>query len=176
MTQTATSLPGIADHFKRNLITDTARRLKETHGRLKMYSSEQVFDAVSAAKFPVAWTGWAVAVFCTPPEFTAFCERTGVTADYNNTRLDALRFLDKPVAPVKATLAAAAGAAAIAVTPSSASSGDQKDDRSGSIFDVVEIASDVVDLAGGAADVVGSVASTAVDVVGGLFEALDIFS
>ena len=179
MSPSTSALPVIADHFKRNLITDTARRLAAEHGRLKMYSADQVRGAVKAAGFPMAWVGWAAAVFCTNAEFADFCTATGLQADYNNTRLDALRFFERPSSgatpSAMTTVAGVAGVAALASGAAFAGNDDEHNERSSALLDSAEVIVDATDLAGSAVEVVGSVASTALDVVGSVFETLDIF-
>lgn len=149
--------PAIADSFKRNIIAETATRLAATHGRRKMYSSAEVQAAMTAARFPAAWTVWGVAVFCTDAEFGDFCAAQGLTANYNNTRLDALRFLDKP-APTGSVAAKPAIAAGAALTSAVVVAGPYEKKNESALSSVAD-----------AADVV-------VDVVGGIFDALDIFS
>lgn len=158
MDQPAKELPHITDRFKRSIVSETAMRLAAKHGRLKMYSSGQVAEAMSAANFPAAWTGWVVAVFCTGPEFNDYCAAQGLNADYSNTRLDMLQFVDKPQAKVSggAFAATAAGVAGLAAGSALAGTDGTKDDDSNS----------------GLADA----ADLAVDVVGGVFDVLDIFS
>ena len=152
---TAKELPHIADRFKRSIISETAMRLAAKHGRLKMYSSAQVAAAMSAANFPAAWAGWAVAVFCTGPEFNDFCAAQGLSADYNNTRLDVLRFVDKPQASGSGGAFAVAGAAAL-VSGAALAGADDDQKNSGSSA--------------------GDAAEAVIDVVGGVFDVLDIFS
>ena len=124
MDQSAKELPHIADRFKRSIVSETALRLAAKHGRLKMYSSGQIAEAMSAANFPAAWTGWVVAVFCTGQEFNDYCAAQGLNADYNNTRLDMLRFVDKPQAKISGgALATTAMAGVAGLAPSAAISG-----------------------------------------------------
>ena len=159
MDQPAKELPHIADRFKRSIVAETALRLAAKHGRLKMYSSGQIAEAMSAANFPAAWTGWVVAVFCTGPEFNDYCAAQGLNADYNNTRLDMLRFIDKPQAkPSGGALAATAVAGFAGLAAGSAlteTDGEKDDDSNGGLADAADLA---------------------VDVVGGVFDVLDIFS
>ena len=156
------NLPNIADHFKRNIIAETATRLAATHGRHKMFSAAEVAAVMQAAKFPAGWAGWGVAVFCTNAEFGDFCAAQGLNADYNTTRADALRFLDKPpsrvpdVAIAAGAMAATTGAATLTAGAALAGTGDQKDGKPDS----------------GLADA----ADLAADVAGGIFDMLDIFS
>lgn len=150
------NLPDIADRFKRSIITETATRLAATHGRRKMYSAVEVRAAISAAELPDAWTGWAVAVFCTDNEFADFCASQGLTADYKTTRADVLRFLPKP-APVVSPSALAAVAATGAVATGAAAATDET-----SAVAIAKTLLDVVDTAG--------------DIVGTIFDVLDIFS
>ena len=145
------NLPAIADRFKRSIISETAMRLAAAHGRRKMYSAAEVQAVMNAANFPAAWAGWNVAVFCTGPEFEDYCTKEGLTADYAATRTEMLKFLDKPLV----TPAMAAGAAVAAV---GLGAGAQALAASG------ELALEVADLADDASDVVG-----------GLFDVLQIF-
>jgi hypothetical protein len=150
------NLPSIADHFKRNLISETATRLTAAHGRRKMYSAAEVQSAMQAAKFPAGWAAWGVAVFCTNAEFEDFCAAQGLSADYNQTRADALRFLDKPQPSSvanPATLGVAAGAATLTAGAALADSSGKKADNSGS--GIGDAAAAVVDVVGGIVDVLG---------------------
>jgi hypothetical protein len=145
------NLPNIADRFKRSIISETAMRLAATHGRRKMYSSAEVVEAMGKANFPAGWAGWGVAVFCTNAEFADYCAAQGLTADYNNTRLDALRFLDRPQPKAAAPLAAAGAALGAGAAAASTS------------------------LTNDEAELLVDAAEVAVDVVGGIFDVLDIF-
>lgn len=143
------NLPNIADRFKRSIISETAMRLAATHGRRKMYTSAEVVEAMGKANFPAGWAGWGVAVFCTNAEFADYCAAQSLTADYSNTRFDALRFLDKPqpaatAAAVGAALGAGAATAGTSLT----------NDEAERLVDAAEVA---------------------VDVAGGIFDVLDIF-
>jgi hypothetical protein len=145
------NLPAISDRFKRSIIAETAMRLAAAHGRRKMYSAAEIQAAMAAANFPAAWAGWTVSVFCTGPEFDDYCAKHGVTADYAATRSEMLKFLDKPLV----TPAMAAGAVVAAV---GAGAGAQ------ALAASVDLAAEVADLADDASDVVG-----------GLFDVLQIF-
>jgi hypothetical protein len=140
-------LPAISDRFKASIINEAALRLASTHGRRKIYSAVEVGAAMQAAHFPAQWTGWAVALFCTDNEFARFCAQHGIDADYQATRTDVLRFLDRPGPKAAGTTGAvAAGGAA-----------------SGA---------DIPEGLAGMADTAGEVA----DIAGEIFDALDIFS
>ena len=146
-------LPVLVDRFKRSIIAETAMRLASAHGRRKMYSADEVKAAMGAAHFPAAWAGWAVAVFCTGAEFADYCGKQGVSADYQATRTEAMKFIDRPLAPA-AGVAGAAAAAGLAASPANSSDNPSTADLAGDALVVAE---------------------TGVDVVGGLFEILGIF-
>jgi len=136
----ATLLPAIADRFKRSIISETALRLNAAHGRRKMYSADEVRAAMATAHFPAAWAGWAIAVFCTDAEFADYCRQQGLDADYAATRAEALRFIDRPMAPAAGAPGTTAG-----TRPSSGEA----------LGDAVDLAGDGVDAVGGLFDALG---------------------
>jgi hypothetical protein len=175
---TPTPLPQIADRFKRALIAETAMRLNSAHGRRKMYSAGEVTEAMGKANFPAGWAGWAVAVFCTGPEFDAYCAEKNVVADYTATREIAVRFIDKPIPPPPGTAGAASNAGAGVKSSGALSAGavaagtlvagatlaagaapldDTDPNRSvlGDLTDMAETTLDVADAAGGIFDLLG---------------------
>ena len=162
---TPAPLPLIADRFKRFIIAETAMRLNAAHGRRKMYSADEVKAAVQAANFPAGWAGWAVAVFCTGPEFDEYCAHHSISADYAATRDIALQFIDTPAPPAGAKVggvvtAGAVAAGALAAGAALAAPAGGEDQNSSPLSDVVDLAGDALDLA---------------DVASGVFDLLGLF-
>lgn len=168
MTESAATLPAIADRFKSKIISETAMRLTATHGRRKMYSAEQVAAAMAAAQFPDAWRAWAVAVFCTNAEFDDFCAKNDIAANYQATRDDVLRFVDKSTPSANARIATGAGVAgatgaaiALGTGAALANTGSSEEDQRNkpTALDVVDVATavDPTDVVSGLLDVIGGI-------------------
>ncbi len=126
------------------------------HGRRKMYSAGQVEAALGKAQFSPGQALWAVSVFCTDAEFADYCARLGVAADYRGTRATALDHLNTPRSGHVAKLAAGAIAAGAMGTVAAAQI-SQAGSENG-IRGALDAASDVF------------------DVVGCIFDFLDIFN
>lgn len=79
---------------KKEYITDIGKILVKDYGKKKYYKPEEVKKASKKSKYHkqdgIDWHCWAMCVFSTGPDFTAFHSLTGETCDYIKMKTEML--------------------------------------------------------------------------------------
>jgi len=73
---------------KKAYAIDVGKILVKKHGKQKSYTPLQVIKASQHTKYDLDWHGWAMSLYSTSDDFTAYHDSIGETCDYASMKAE----------------------------------------------------------------------------------------